>query len=184
MSVSLDRESRWSWLGRWGMESGGLRATSILGFSLVTTALASSLALWTGVRIDTVALGVTFCSLELRLERGLLLALGIAYLGESFTGTPHGLYLFGAAASYGLLRLLVFRVVGARAATVAGLAGLASGAAAMARMGLAASVGAAHPAPASILATLLATAVVAYPVFCGYRFVSDRFRAREDTLFR
>lgn len=184
MSLSLDRESRFTAIGRWGMESGGLRATSALVFALATAAFGSTFGLWTGLRYDPIALGVTFCALEISLMRGLLLSVGIGYIGELFLGRPHGLGVFGAAVSYGLLRLIVFRVVGARAPTVAGLAGLAAIGGAAARGLLAASEGGAVPELGEATITTLVTAVVAYPAYRGYRFVSDRFRPKEDALFR
>lgn len=184
MSLSLDGEGRMRRLSRWGVESGGLRAASILFVQLGGLVLGAVLAAQTGLRVDAASFGVVFVALELGLLRGLVLAAAIGYLADLFSGQPHGLWMTGAVASFAALRLFVFRVVGAQALTVALLAGFAALVAGLARAILLGSVGQPAPAASALLGLAALTAAggpIAYRLFS---FASDRFKKRDEQLFK
>lgn len=184
MNLSLDAESPLSRFSRWSMESGGLRASSILLLGALYTSAASAFALMTGVRIDAAAIGLTLCARDTEPLRGLVLACGLGYLAELYSGQPHGLWMFGASVAYAVLRVVLVRLVSHRASTVVALAALATLVAAAARGLLGASVGQPAGGAAAALGSTLATALVAYPGYRLMRLVSDRFRRRDDARFR
>lgn len=185
MSVSLEPQGGLRAFSRWGLDSGGLRALSVLVTAFLMASIAHAVAYGFGVRIDVGALGVTFCALEVGLFRGLALTLGVGYIADVASGQPRGLWTFGAVVGYAVLRLFVVRVVGARAPTVVFLTVVAASAAMVGRavLQLATEV-APTGAMSRALVTLVATAVVGYPAYWMFRFASDRFRPRDETLFR
>ncbi|MEO1232389.1 MAG: hypothetical protein AAFZ18_26175 [Myxococcota bacterium] len=185
MSLSLEPESRFRRISAWGLESGGLRAASILVVAALSTAFSGVLARDTGLRIDPAALGATFCALEVGLARGLILAASIGYIADVSSGQPRGLWTFGTVVAYGVLRLFVIRVVGARAGTVMILTALAAGTAYLARWGLELLTGNDVGLwGVRMMLGVAGTTLLGYPAFVVYGWASDRFRSREDTLFR
>lgn len=186
MTLSLEGDGRFRRFSQWGVDSGGLRAASILAVAVLLQLLASGLAWRPGVRVDPVALGVTFCALEAGLVRGLLISLGIGYMADLYSGQPRGLWMAGAVLTYGVLRLFVVRVVGARFLTVAVLSALAASVSGVLRTGLEALFGGGvHPgALVDLVVTALASGGVGFPAFMLFRWASDRFRARDENLFR
>lgn len=183
MTLSLDGESRLRRIRRWGVESGGLRATSILLVMLLLLAVASVVAHETGWVIDVAATGVVFVALELGLLRGLALTAGMGYLADLFSGQPRGLWLAGSVVSFLALRLFVFRVEGARPVTVALLGGFSALVAGLARMVLQASVGpgVAEGTTFGFFGAVLGASASAYPAYLFLDWASDRFRSRDES---
>lgn len=185
MNLSLEPDSRFRRFSAWGLESGGLRAASILAVAALSTAFSGVLARSTGLRLDPAALGAMFCALEVGLGRGLILATAIGYIADVSSGQPRGLWTFGTVVAYGVLRLFVVRVVGARAGTIMVLTALAAFTAHVARWGLEATVGNEGGLwGLRVLIGVLGTTLLGYPAFLVYGWASDRFRSRDDTLFR
>lgn len=185
MTLSLEPESRLRKISRWGLESGSLRAAAIISVELALLVLASALVWQPGFRFDPAALGVTFCALELGLLRGLLAAVIIGYLADLFSGGPLGLWMFGAAFGYAVLRLFVFRVVGARAPTVALLSGVAALVGGLGRAGLELLFDTAPPSGGlRFVGLVLGSTALGYPSYVTFRWASDRFRKRDDQAFR
>lgn len=166
-------------ISRWGMESGGLRALSILTVQVGLFVLASFLAWQIDLHVDVAAFGVAFCALELALARGLALTAGIGYLADLFSGQPHGLWMTGAVAAFAALRLFVFRIAGSGALTVGLLTGFAVLVAALARAILQLSVGRDTAPPFALASMVLLGGALGPGVYALLRWASDRFKKRD-----
>ena len=185
MTISLEPEGRLHRFGQWGVQSGGLQTASILFVSLVLYLVASTVIWRPGFRFDPAALVVTFCALEMTMLRGLGLAFMTGYLADLFSGHERGLWWVSTVLTYGVLRLIVVRVVGAQPPIVAILSGIAAFCAWFSRLIL--QVFVEGYLPPHILwggsASILGSTLLGYPVYVVFLWTSERFRAGTDNLF-
>lgn len=139
------------------------------------------------VRPDVVTLVVVYLALEQEFLLGLLLAVGIGYVSDLFSGHGPGLNASVAGLVYLTLRLFVARLAGGRGLMVSILALFATALALVLRLLIEGTIGPNHASFGGLLAALpwivLGPVALAYPVYRVMRGIDRRFRPREEFTF-
>lgn len=165
-----------------------IRYGATFGLSAVVLSVASVLARSPRSRVDLLAPIIVFLSLELELLPGLVMAFGLGYLADVFSGEPRGLYWSSTVLLFLVLRLFVAQIVGSRPPMVVAIVLLTTALGLVLRLVLQAVIGFGRAPLAAITPSLVALVVGAlflgYPIYRLFSAVDDRLKPREDQFFR
>lgn len=164
-----------------------LRFAALFGVATALLSVSSVLSRSPSIRLDVVAPIVVFLSLELELMMGLIVAFGVGYLADIYSGDPRGLYWGSTVIQFLVLRLFVFRIVGSRPPIVVMIVFVTTILGLVVRLLMQATLGGGRPSISSmgpgLVSLFLGAVVLGYPLYALFSRIDARLRPRDEQFF-